>query len=623
MNSRHDLEPTDAAALLVALCDHLGDASALTPNLHLDPLAGRMPGVGWTDEQSAEAHRRISEMLERLEDQPEPAAPPSPAARRTMIEWLAGGPVSDRSAGMLRDELALDGDARTPSWHVSDVDRPPTRVAVIGAGMSGILAAYRLLQAGCHVIVFEKNSGLGGTWFENVYPGCRVDVPNHVYSYSCAQKADWPFHHSPRPVLHEYFQDCAEQWGVGPHIRFGVEVMDATWDDTTDEWRVGTIGEQDGEHRFDVVVSAVGQLNRPVLPEIEGRDGFEGEAFHTARWRDDVDLSGKRVAVIGTGASAMQVIPEIAPVVEELTVFQRTPAWLVNRPLYHAPLDQGVLDLFERIPAYLHWFRLRRFWDTHQGSLDAAKLDPDWDGPLERSVSEMSELLREIFTGYIEEQFADRPDLLAQVVPNYPVGAKRFILDNGIWAESLKRDNVSLVTDGIDRITASGVETDGDHHDVDVVIYGTGFSASSFLAPMAVVGRGGADLRERWGDDARAYYGMTVPDFPNFFCLYGPNTNIVVNGSIIFFSECAVNYLVESIGQLRTDGLSAMDVRPEVHDAQIQHIDAANSEMVWGLSSVNSWYKSATGRIAQNWPFPLADYWAATQQPDRADYERW
>ena len=216
-----------------------------------------------------------------------------------------------------------------------------------------------------------------------------------------------------------------------------------------------------------------------------------------------------------------------------------------------------------------------------------------------------------------------RQDLLAHVMPDYPVGAKRFILDNGIWADTLKRDDVDLVTDAITAIDEHGVVTEAGRHDVDVLVYGTGFSASAFLAPMTVIGRDGADLREGWGDDARAYYGMNVPGFPNFFCLYGPNTNIVVNGSIIFFSECAVRYITEAIGQLRHDGLVAMDVRPEVHAAQVEKVDEANGRMAWGLSSVNSWYKSPSGRIAQNWPFPLVAYWRGTREPVRADYERW
>jgi len=542
-----------------------------------------------------------------------------------MLEWIASVELDDDRLAMFSEELGLDGDQRGPSWHVTDHgNRPPPRVAVIGAGMSGILAAHRLHQAGVEVVVLEKNSDVGGTWFENTYPGCRVDVPNHVYAYSNAQKTDWPYYHSTQSELLGYFQQCARDWGVDSLTRFETAVESVTWDNENNEWLLA-VNDPSGnsELRVNAVVSAVGQLNQPKVPEIAGRDRFQGTSFHTARWPADLDLAGLRVAVIGTGASAMQVIPEIAPIATHTTVFQRTPAWLIPRPLYHEPLPAGLLMLFEMIPSYVHWFRLRRFWEIHHGSFDAMRHDPGWEGPLEQSVSESNEFMRTVFAAYIESEFADRPDLLEHVMPHYPVGAKRCILDNGVWADTLKRDDVDLVTEPIEEITENGVLAAGALHDADVIIYGTGFAASRFLTPMQVTGRGGVDLHEMWGDDARAYLGLTVPGFPNFFCLYGPNTNIVFNGSIIYFSECGVRYVTESIHQLHRDGLAAMDLRPEVYEAQLERVDAENAEMTWGLSAVNSWYKSPNGRVAQNWPFPLVDYWRETLTPETADYDRW
>jgi 4-hydroxyacetophenone monooxygenase len=250
-----------------------------------------------------------------------------------------------------------------------------------------------------------------------------------------------------------------------------------------------------------------------------------------------------------------------------------------------------------------------------------AEVDPDWPHQ-ERSVSELNELLRSMLVETMEERFADRPDLLAKAVPGYPPAAKRIIVDNGAWAQALHRDNVELTTENIDRITPKGVLTvDGRFREFDVLIYGTGFQPSRFLTPMKVVGRGGVNIHEQWDGDARAYLGITVPRFPNFFVLYGPNTNIVVNGSIIWFSECEVRYVMDCIRTVLAGGHMALDCRPDVHDRYNAEIDAENLRMAWGVSNVNSWYKNAKGRVTQNWPFPLLEYWTRTRQVDPAEYE--
>jgi 4-hydroxyacetophenone monooxygenase len=252
--------------------------------------------------------------------------------------------------------------------------------------------------------------------------------------------------------------------------------------------------------------------------------------------------------------------------------------------------------------------------------LAAATVDEDWS-PRDVSVSAANDQLRALLTGYLQAQFADRPDLLEKCLPKYPPAAKRLVLDNGIWAATLKRENVHVVSDGIREVTASGVVAgDGVEYPADVIIYGTGFQASKFLTPMRVEGRGGADLHAQWNGDARAYMGITVPNFPNLFLLYGPNTNIVVNGSIIYFSECEVRYVMGCIKLLLDEGKRALDCKQEVHDAYNERIDRANLQRVWGVSDVNSWYKNDRGRVAQNWPFNLIEYWRQTKEPDPGDY---
>lgn len=613
------------AALLPAVAHVTGDRSILRDDLRPDVDDLFDPEGNLTIDQRADARRLAAEALARWRDAGCP--PPVPATDDELHELMAFCVGPENLPGyepVLREELALEGeDLRAPGWHKDDVAPDVDfSVAIVGAGMSGLLAAHRLQQAGVPFVVFEKNDDVGGTWLENTYPGCRVDVANNLYSYSFAQTA-WPQLFSSQDVLLDYFRRCADTFGLRPHIRFGTEVLDATFDDDGASWTVKVRG-RDGQeqvHRVQAVVSAVGQLNRPKLPDIDGVEYFAGPAFHSARWDHSVDLTGKRVAVIGTGASAMQLIPAIAPEVGHLTVFQRTPAWLAPSPDYLQPVPEGMRWLLDHVPGYGQWYRLYLFWRNHEGLLPACEVDPEWEGG-ETSVSAANDLVRMVLTAYIEGEFADRPDLLAQVVPQYPPVSKRIIRDDGSWARALKRDDVDLVTTGIERIEAGGVRTtDGVLHEVDVLVFGTGFTASQFLTPMRVVGRDGVDLHERWAGDARAYLGLTAPGFPNLFLLYGPNTNIVINGSIIYFSELEVRYLVELVHQLLATGHRAADVRPEVHDAFNAEIDEGNRRMAWGWSKVNSWYKNDTGRVAQNWPFSLLEYWQRTRRPNLDDYE--
>jgi len=311
----------------------------------------------------------------------------------------------------------------------------------------------------------------------------------------------------------------------------------------------------------------------------------------------------------------------VAEQAAELTIFQRTPAWFLPTPDYHDAVSPEVAWLLREVPGYANWLRFWIFWRNVEGLMPAATVDADWSGH-PASVGAVNDLVRQFLTDYLETEFADTPELLHRIVPDYPPFAKRFIRDNGIWARTLQRDDVHLVTDRIEEITAKGVRTvDGVEHQVDVIVYGTGFTASDFLMPMRVVGRDGVDLHERWGGDARAHLGITLPGFPNLFLLYGPNTNIVVNGSITYFSECEVRYVVACIRRLLDTGARALEVRGEAHDASNARVDAANLRMAWGVSTVNTWYRNVTGRTAQNWPFTLLDYWQRTREPDPAEYD--
>jgi 4-hydroxyacetophenone monooxygenase len=620
---RAAVEASDVLALLPALAHLTGDLSVLRDELRPDPAMLIQPDAGYTPDQLEAARRLATEVLIAHRDAGAPAAPAlSPDALRRAIAFLVG-PATDEWFPVLSEELALDGaDHRAPGWRKDDVAPDATlRVAVIGAGMSGLLAAHRLRQAGVEVTILEKSSDVGGTWLDNTYPGCRVDVPNHFYSYSFAQNPEWPQYFSTQPALLDYFRRCADELGLRPLIRFDTEVLEARFDDGEQRWTVTTRDSEGQEHEepFEVVVSAVGQLNRPKYPNVAGVGDFAGPAFHSARWDHDVELTGKRVAVIGTGASAVQLIPEIAGQVGELLVFQRTPPWIAPTPEYHQDLPRPLRWLMEQVPDYAHWSRLWQFWRMHEGLLPAAAVDPEWPDQ-ERSMSMLNEFVRQMLTAHIQSEYAD-PELADKMVPPYPPLAKRIVRDDGSWPRALQRDNVSVHTEAIDAITEKGIRTvDGTEHVVDVIIYGTGFTASEFLTPMRVVGTGGVDLHDRWDGDARAYLGLTVPGFPNLFMLYGPNTNIVINGSIIYFSECEVHYLTEAMRMLLEGGHRSMECRPEVQDAYNERVDVANRNMVWGAAEVNSWYRNAKGRVAQNWPFSLLEYWQQTRTADPSDY---
>ena len=620
---RAALEDAFLPALLPALAQATGDLSILSDELRLAAIAPGVPQGGMTEPQQTLAKELAFNAIKQLRERNGAStAGVSDADLGVILDWLTNSKASADYVPLMLEELApADADPRAPQWHMPAATA--FSVVVIGAGMSGILAAIRLKQAGIPFTIIEKNDDVGGTWFENTYPGARVDVPSAFYSYSFAQKIDWPKFFSPQSVLLDYFRAVASDYGLREHTRFRTEVTSMAFDDERAIWslRLRTPDGREETLEANAVVSAVGQLNRPNVPQISGLDSFAGPRFHSARWDHNVDLKGKRVAVIGTGASAAQFVPAIAPDVAELHVYQRTPNWFVPVPTYHDDVPSGLQWLLRHVPHYAHWYRFFMFWTTTDGLLPAATVDDAWPDKT-KSVSMENEVIRMMLTAFITAEFTDRPDLLEKVIPQYPPASKRIILDNGSWAAAMKRDNVQLITEPIREITPNGVVTaDGTERAADVLIYGTGFTASEFLMPMQVTGRGGVDLRKQWGGDARAYMGIVVPNFPNFFMLYGPNTNIVVNGSIIYFSECEVQYVLGCLRMLAQGESRALDVKRDVHDAYNRRIDEGNSKRAWGVGNTNSWYKNKRGHVTQNWPFNVIEYWQQTREPNPNDFE--
>jgi 4-hydroxyacetophenone monooxygenase len=624
------LEDVSIPTLMLTLVHMTGDPSyirgPIRPHgLFLNEVQGYL-----TEDEKAEARRIALDVIRTyrdggcvLPDQP------GPELVREMMSWLVCADVPEEYVPMVLEEMELDGtDARRVELHADADARAELPVVVIGCGQSGLLAGIRLQDAGIPFTIVEKNPDTGGTWYENQYPGCRVDVGNHFYCYSFEPSDHWTEFFARQPELQAYFGEVMDRHGIRPSVRWETEVVAARWDEGTATWRV-TIrpADADDDTRDEVltaraVISAVGQLNRPSLPDIPGIDTFAGPWFHSARWDHDVDLRGKRVALVGAGASGFQIAPTIADDVSHLTIFQRTAQWMFPNPSYHDAVGPGVGWAIRHLPFYGRWYRFLLFWPGCDGGIEAARIDPDWPDQ-ERSVSAANDFARQMFTDWITEQVGDDPDLLAKVVPDYPATGKRTLQDNGSWLRTLTRDDVDLVRDGIAHIEPDAIVTEsGERHEVDVIVYATGFHANRFLWPMEIVGRHGTVLAEQWGDEPSAHLGITVPNFPNLFCMYGPGTNLASGGSLIFHSECQIRYIMGCLDALLAAGpTSSMEPRQDVHDAYVDRLQAELDTFVWSSPAIrHSWYRNERGRIWILSPWRLVDYWAWTKAPDLDDF---
>lgn len=485
----------------------------------------------------------------------------------------------------------------TAGTHTRRVD-----VVVVGAGFGGVATANALRQAGIEdFLVLERAADLGGVWRENTYPGAACDIPSHLYSYSYAQRRDWSRPCPKQPEILDYLHEVARQQGIVDRIQTGTEVTSAGFDEATARWTVQTA---DGE-RIDAgaVVVACGQLSRPFTPEIEGREAFAGTAFHSAEWDHSFDPRGKRIAVIGTGASAVQFVPEIAKEAARVDVYQRTPPWMLpRRNNDYAPWAKS---LIERVPG-LQWVRRKGMLAFCESGISGQTRVP----ALRAGMKLWS-------TWFMRRQVPD-PGMRKRIWPDYPIGCKR-VLFSSKYLPALQRRNVELVTDPIARIAPGGPVTgDGIERSVDCIIWGTGFNAHQFVAPMEVSGRGGRTLADHWKDGARAHLGIQVSGFPNLFLIYGPNTNLGF-GSIILMIESQVTYVIEALRMLRRVRADALDVRPEVERASTGSVQDRLQHSVW--ANCDSWYRSSDGRIVNNWPGQMAEYAHATRKVDPDEQE--
>ncbi|NMO91586.1 NAD(P)/FAD-dependent oxidoreductase [Actinomycetospora sp. TBRC 11914] len=571
---------------------------------------------GLSERVQAEIRTATVESLRAVRDGRLPVpAPPDDDHLVAMLSFSLGETIPDEYGPSMAEEAGF----RTPPQIAWADGRPVSadhhEVLIVGAGASGLATAIGLRDLGVAVSVVERSDGVGGVWQENTYPGAGVDTPAHLYSLSFAPNRSWSRYYAKQPEVRAYLEDMSAEHGLDEVIAFGTEVTRARWDDAAQRWAV-TLRDADGERTVtpSVVVSCVGNLNQAAIPDLPGRDEFAGPSFHSSRWPAGLDVTGQRVTVIGTGATAMQIVPAVADDAAEVTVFQRTPQWVVPNPNYLRTVPDGVRLLMERTPYYASFYRLRLVWQFQDKLLATLRRDPDWPHP-ERAVSAANDKHRAFITAAIEERLGDDAERLRdRVIPSYPPYFKRILMDNE-WFDTIRRDDVDLVTEPVVAVDPDAVVTSsGARHETDVVVYATGFHSHRLLYPMDIVGRRGESLRDRWGDDdADAHLGISVPGFPNFFVLGGPHTTLAHGGSAIFASECARAHVLGLLTTMIEQDVASIEVRDEVAECYAARVDAEHEQLIWTHEGAGTWYRNEKGRVVNAMPWRSVDYWAMTR----------
>lgn len=474
---------------------------------------------------------------------------------------------------------------------------------IIGAGFGGLGMAIKLRQQGeDSLLVLEKGHDVGGCWRDNRYPGAACDVPSHLYSFSFEPKPDWSRRFAPQPEIETYLRHCAEKYDLMRHIRFHCEVRAATFDETQNLWKITT--QQNEQLTANILITATGQLNRPMIPAIEGASSFQGPAFHSAEWPADLALNGKRVAVIGTGASAIQFVPEVAKQAAQLTLFQRSAAYVI--PKADKAYSRITLALLRRFPL-LQKLDRGRIWTTYETRVLGFT-----------SLQWVMHFYRFLFHYHLNRAVKDQ-ELRRKLTPDYPLGCKRILLSNDYFP-ALAQPHVNVECEGIDRITAEGITTrDGTQHPADVIIYGTGFRATEFLSPIDITGRNGLSLNRAWQEGAEAYLGITVHGFPSLFMLYGPNTNLG-HSSIIYMLESQIHYVLECLRVMREKSLPSLEVRADIQASFNASLQKQIRNTVWE-KGCTSWYKTDAGKNTNNWPGFTFRYRAYTREINLNDYQ--
>lgn len=521
-------------------------------------------------------------------------------------------PVPDSYGEVIASDLGLSEHRLSPqvTWPAG------TRALVIGAGVSGICAGVNLQQMGVDFEIIEKNEDFGGTWWENRYPGAGVDTPNHIYSFSFAPN-DWSRYFALQGELLTYFQSVADRFDLRQATRFETRVDEARWNDETRKWQVTMTG-PDGTRTetCDILMSAVGVLNTPQIPDIPGAETFAGVATHTAQWPEDLDVTGKRVALVGNGASGMQVAPAIIDKVEKLTVFARSKQWAAPFPQFQKKVPDPVRYLLMTVPLYQQWYRIRQFWTFNDRIHESLQKDPNWPEP-DKALNATNDRHRQIFTAYVKAELGDRQDLLQEMLPDFPPYGKRILLDNG-WYRTLTKPNAELVPARLSRIEGSTlIAADGSTSEADVLVYATGFKAAEMQSSYEIIGQGGQHLKDAWEtDNPSAYIGSMVPGFPNFFTILGPNVGLGHGGSMIKAIELQTSFILSIISRMFEQNAQTVAVTAQAHESYNARIDAAHNKMVWTHQGTENWYRNSRGRVVAISPWRNDYFWSLTRDAD-------
>jgi 4-hydroxyacetophenone monooxygenase len=559
------------------------------------------------------------------------------AAADAISDWARGAPAAlprpsraflarMLSVAMVEEVPEQYGDVIAATMKLDE--EPPkaqapahTKAIIIGAGVSGICAAIRLGEMGVECQILEKNKGFGGTWWENRYPGCGVDTPNLTYTFSFAAN-DWSRYFPLQKEILGYLEKTANQHELRKHVAFGTKVERARWREEDAKWEVRVTDREGREQTYysDILISATGVLNIPLVPPIKGMDSFKGTVIHSSSWPEELNVEGKRVAVIGNGASAMQIVPAIAPKVSQLTIFARSKQWAAPFPQFGKEVPEALRYLLNVMPLYRAWYEQRLSWTFNDRVHETLFKDPKWRDPA-RSVNAVNDRHRRFFTNYVISELGNRQDLLEHVLPDYPPFAKRMLLDNG-WYRALRRDNVRLIPHNLSEVHENTLTAgNGEKIEADVIILATGFKASELLSSYEIVGRNGRVLSDFWeNDNASAYFGTTVPGFPNFFILLGPNVGSGHGGSMIRNIECQTNYATSVLQEMFDQQASTAEVREDIYQNYSKKIDEAHEKMVWTHPGVDNWYRNSRGRVVVITPWRNDAFWRMTRQANPEEY---
>jgi len=573
-------------------------------------------------EAAEDLRQRAVRFLREYRDAGAPPLEPDRGRLRKAFEMTVGRAIADDEFDMWFEQSAIDPFARTFGW-----EKKPDpaaiegfSVAVIGAGLGGLAAALSLKRAGIPYRVFEKNADVGGTWLENRYPGARVDSASRVYSHVFGTDYVFPYQYCPRGENLKYIHWIADKYGLRENTAFDTEITSMVWDEAASEWVLTGITGSGAEQtwRANAVITSVGFLSRPNLPDIEGMDSFKGVSMHTARWPENLDYAGKRIAVIGSGASGYQLTPELARIAGHVYQFQRSPSWCFDVPVYLEPGPDQLAWLERNFPFYRNFLRLRMSWMSEPDALARRMhVDPDFKDPHARSAN--NKILRDERVAFIEKKLKDRPDLIEKMIPTSPPMATRHVLVDANYSiyDALLQDNVTLVTEPIERVTPRGIALrDGTEIELDIIVYATGFKANDFLWPLEITGKGGMTVGELWArDGARAYLTSMLPGFPNLFMVYGPNSNNWAGLQIIDFEEMVVRFAVGCIAGLIAQGKQEVDVTTDAYWRYAEELDRWEARMLYSDPRVTTYYRNEFGRSAANNPIDIRRIWAWTRNP--------